>query len=145
MVEQRQQYSYRSVAPDGRTVPTHRSTELRPGCRNTMSSNIQSPTNSTDRDECPKCGGDVYYEPMLRGGTRNEFHAGDCSGYACTDCSWHETPSRSTDTSGVTCTECGGDVTRHEIYKHDAVCSDCDTDEFTDFDEAYARQDPTSE
>jgi len=110
-----------------------------------MSSNIHSSTNSTDRNECPKCGSDVYYEPMLRGGTRNEFHAGDCSGYACTDCSWHETPSRSTDTSGVTCADCSGDTTRHEVRKHDGVCSDCDTDDLSDFEEAYARQDPSSE
>ena len=146
-VDQRQQYSYRSVTPNGRTVPTHRSTELRPGCRNTMSSNIQSPTNSTDRDECPNCGGDVYYEPMLRSGTRHEFNEGRCSGYAClnTDCDWTETPSRIVNTGSVSCTECGGDVTRNDVRKHDGVCSDCDIDEFSDFEEAYAPQDPTSE
>jgi hypothetical protein len=51
----------------------------------------QSPTCSSQTEsdcpkECPKCGSDVYREPMCIHGGPNET----TSGWACHDCHWYE-------------------------------------------------------
>lgn len=106
-----------------------------------MSSNKTTSDASTDSttdgnpDSCPDCGGDVYYEPFLTGGTKNAFRNGRCSGYACLDCTWSElngsteaSPDNTTDTDDYSerissCKGCGEDVPDSDLRK--GGCPEC--------------------
>jgi len=99
-----------------------------------MSSDNSDPVGCTANEtapdrkqECPECGGDVYYEPWLHGGTEYEFHNGHTSGWACDDCSWSEPHSTPDDQQAeIECPrdDCDNETKRYKVEAN-GKCDSC--------------------
>jgi Zn-finger protein len=74
---------------------------------------------------CPECGGEWYYEPHLRYGTRYEA----TSGWACMNCSWSKIDPNSGDTypHGRTRAEAKSEAQQivEQLNEFDMRCDEC--------------------
>jgi NAD-dependent SIR2 family protein deacetylase len=77
-------------------------------------------------NECPQCGGTVYREPRLTGGTEKQHRNGSLAGYACQDCTWSEdSPQTAAIQDGTTeCPGCGDEADRSHVATY-GKCHDC--------------------
>ena len=95
----------------------------------------ESRSFTSDRSECPECGGGVYYEPRITNGTQYE----PTGGHACLDCSWTQIDPDSADPRP----RAARTANRVNTLEN-ATCDECRNDEFEATYQKQPSADPAS-